>query len=204
VLLSKINFAGCEMNKSTEICLDKQQSQLLDQCLIAYRATMRGDPRPVLQIMLATRELAVTFIANNKWAQIVNDMGRFINAQLMAPNKRRALESDIDHCLEQLKHPDRMTLSIMQLATCENALELHYRMHLSQFRTITEHQYAGTFDSASKGELWDQTPDWSMGGPGIRNKDVAPSAAQAWEMKETLQKKRLDLQKAEKDVSPGP
>jgi len=192
------------MNKSTEICLDKQQSQLLDQCLIAYRATMRGDPRPVLQIMFATRELTVTFIANNKWAQIVNDMGRFINAQLMAPHKRRELESDIQHCLEQLGHADKMALSAMQLATCENALELHYRMHLSQFGTISEHQYAGTFDSASKDELWDQTREWSSGGPGIHNKTVAPSAVQAYEMKEILRKKRLDLQKAEKDVSPGP
>jgi hypothetical protein len=192
------------MNKSTEICLDKQQSQLLDQCLIGYRATMRGDPRPVLQIMLATHDLTVTFIAENKWAQIFNDMGRFINAQLMAPNKRRALEGDIQHCLEQLGHADRMTLSTMELVVCENALELHYRMHLSQFGTIVEHQYAGIFDSASKDGLWDQTRSWSNGGPGIRNKAVAPSAVQAFELKEMLRKRRLDLQKAEKDASPSP
>lgn len=192
------------MNKSTEICLDKKQSQLLGQCLVAYRATMRGDPRPVLQIMLATRELTVNFIPGNKWAQIVNDMGRFINAQLMAPARRRALECDIEHCLEQLKHPGNMTLSTMQLVTCENALELHYRIHLSQFGTISEHQYAGTFDSASKGELWDQVREWSMGGPGIHNKEVAPTAVKAREMQEALKQKRMALQKAEKDESPSP
>lgn len=169
--------AGCEMNKSTRLSISKEEAVLIHDCVHVLQKTVEGDPRPLVNLVLTTRETALQFVATDTWAEMVNAMARFINAGCVQPQYRDQLRKWREDCDRAVHALDLGSLDIEPLRFMEDALELHLRMQLLQYGRIAETQRYGTFMSASKDELWDTINGWSCGGPNLRS--AAPSARQA-------------------------
>ncbi|AYG48460.1 hypothetical protein DV532_29985 (plasmid) [Pseudomonas sp. Leaf58] len=169
--------AGCEMNKSTRLSISKEEGALIQVCVDMLQKTVEGDPRPLLNLVLTTREKALQFVTTDIWAEMVNHMARFINASCAQPDYRNVLRRWRDDCDRAVQELDLGSLGIEPLRFMEDALELHLRMQLLQYGRIAEIQRYGTFSTASKDALWDFVNGWNSGGPNLRS--AAPSARQA-------------------------
>ena len=179
--------AGCVMDKSTETTdasVTPEDRALIRKCLDAYISTTRGDPRPVLAEVLSTRMEAMRFVEKDKWANMVNNIARFINASCMHPTYRKHQSDVCASCHQALDEGDMTSLDHEALTMLSEALELHYRIHLLQYGIVTEVQRYGSFSSASKDEVWDAVSSWNSGGPGIRN--TAPSSQRAAKLQDRI------------------
>lgn len=165
------------MNKSTACEISAEDSALAQECLKTLQKTILGDPRPVLAVILSTRDQALKFVPSDQWVQIVNQVARFINGGCVQPEFAAVLNQRVLDCRQAFETRDLSGMTIDHLSLISDALSLHYRIHLLQYNRVAEVQRFGTFMSASKDVLWDSVSGWNSGGPSIRN--TAPSAQQA-------------------------
>jgi hypothetical protein len=189
------------MDKSIDEGLTAEDAALIGRCVNALEATILGDPRPMVNEALATKEVALQFVASDQWAQMVNDMARFINAGCTQPGYRREMRAMVSRIETSLVDMSTNTLDAEALRFVAEALEIHFRIHLLQYGRITEIQRYGAFSTPSKDELWEAMSSWNCGGPNLRN--LPHSAKEAARLKDAFVRQIKSIQRASQDPDPG-